>query len=277
MKEQSTPVFIVSSGRSGTAMMERLLAAHDSVDMHHEYMVHITQPLACKHAMGLINRQEVLDSLYQTIGSAIHYSEKPIWCDSSNKLSWVIEPLYSLFPDARFIHLARDGRKVASSYFNKLADECYDDKSVETLSAYLQGNSAVPPPPEKKYWWFVPPVDHPAHQAFKSYDQFERIAFHWSEINRQILDGLTHVPWNQQLFVRLEDLTTQYSAYEEFANFLDLKASEDDFNRLKRPHNVNKPVDTKLTSKQTQQFEQLADQMMGDLGYRDRPEYAVSY
>ena len=44
MTTETRPIFIVSSGRSGTAMMEKLFGAFPQVEMHHEYMVHHVQP-----------------------------------------------------------------------------------------------------------------------------------------------------------------------------------------------------------------------------------------
>ena len=55
MTTETRPIFIVSSGRSGTAMMEKLFGAFPQVEMHHEYMVQITQPLAVKRYLGLID------------------------------------------------------------------------------------------------------------------------------------------------------------------------------------------------------------------------------
>ena len=49
------PFFIVSSGRSGTAMLHKALSAVQGVEMHHEYMVQITQPLAVRRYLGLID------------------------------------------------------------------------------------------------------------------------------------------------------------------------------------------------------------------------------
>src|SRR5512133_3088384 len=40
------PFFIVSSGRSGTAMMVKALVAAPNATIEHEYMVHLVQPLA---------------------------------------------------------------------------------------------------------------------------------------------------------------------------------------------------------------------------------------
>lgn len=54
MTASTRPIFIVSSGRSGTAMMEKLFNAFPQVEMHHEYMVNHVQPAAVKYYLGLI-------------------------------------------------------------------------------------------------------------------------------------------------------------------------------------------------------------------------------
>src|SRR5471032_1797961 len=96
------PFFIVSSGRSGTAMLHKALSAKPGVEMHHEYAVQITQPLAVKRYLGLIDEAETRKVLQETFGAAIQYSEAAHWGDSSNKLSWLIPDLATLFPQARF-------------------------------------------------------------------------------------------------------------------------------------------------------------------------------
>src|ERR1700733_7434342 len=130
MGANTKPFFIVSSGRSGTAMLHKALCGGGGAEMHHEYMVNIVQPLAVRRYLGLADGAEARRVLDATYASAIRCSEAPRWGDSSNKLSWLIPDLAALLPEARFVHLARDGRKVAGSYFNKLRDECYDDRST---------------------------------------------------------------------------------------------------------------------------------------------------
>jgi hypothetical protein len=65
--------------------------------------------------------------LSATHGAAVHYVQGELWGDCSDKLSWLIPDLADLLPRARFIHLVRHGKKVASSYFHERAAECYDD------------------------------------------------------------------------------------------------------------------------------------------------------
>jgi hypothetical protein len=275
---RAKPFFIVSSGRSGTAMMVKALARAEGVTIEHEYMVHLAQPLAVRRYQGLATAQEARASLSATHGAAVHYAETPLWGDSSNKLSWLIPDLAALFPEARFVHLVRDGRKVASSYFHKLAAECYDDRSTDILAAHLRDPARVPPPPpEKKYWWPQPKSGDRRAEEFSRFDQFQRIAWHWAEVNRVILDGLAAIPERRRLFLKLEDLRAQPSSVAELFSFLGLAYRDEYFAIFARPHNVNRPEDRLLTPTQSAQFAALAGPMMERLSYAGRPEYAVNY
>jgi hypothetical protein len=270
------PFFIVSSGRSGTAMLHKALSAVPGVTMHHEYAVQITQPLAVKRYLGAVDAETTRKVLDESFGAAVWHAQGTHWGDSSNKLSWLIPDLAALFPEARFVHLVRDGRKVASSYFYKLGDETYDDRSNAALQNWYDGAGALPPP-EKPYWWPVPRHDDPMAGLFRGFDQFQRICWHWTEINRVALEALAALPPERTLFARLEDLTASPTRVRELYDFLDLPFREDDFAVFARPHNVNRPEDRLLDAQQTAQFETLAGAMMARLGYAGTPEYAVSY
>ena len=181
-------------------------------------------------------------------------------------------------PEAKFVHLVRDGRKVASSYFNKLADECYDDRSTAVLQAFADNRARHPaPPPEKKYWWPVPRKGDPRAAQFRNYSQFERIAWHWVEINRVILDALSKLPEHRKVFVRLEDLRSSPDTLKELLHFLNLGYRDAHFALLQRPHNVNRPQDTLLSPRERDAFDRIAGTMMTRLGYAERGEYVVNY
>lgn len=272
------PFFIVSSGRSGTKMMERLFAGLPQLTMEHEYLCPLVQPLAVRRYWGMASPADARRVLAEAHGAAIHYAATPVWGDSSNKLSWLIPDLAALFPEARFVHLVRDGRKVTSSYFHKLGQECYDDAAVRTLQAYLDDPLRSPAPPaEKRYWWPVPRPDDPRAGDFRRLDQFGRIAWHWGEIHRVIDRALAALPPDRQHLVRLEDLVAEpYEAARLFA-FLDIDYDAGRERLLARPHNVNRPVDTPLTDGQQAQLHALAGDVMARFGYDRRPAYVVNY
>ena len=272
------PFFIVSSGRSGTAMLQKALSAVTGVEMHHEYMVQIIQPLAVRNYLGLVDQAATAKIIAETYGAAIRYSQAAHWGDSSNKLSWLIPELAAAFPDARFVHLVRDGRKVASSYFHKLGDECYDDRSNAILQAYYDAPQTWPaPPPEKKYWWPLPRHGTSDAGRFRNFSQFERICWHWAEINRLALEELSQLPKERTMFVRLEELRATPSEVRGLYNFLGLSWHDQAYGVFARPHNVNRPEDRLLDPVQRAQFEAIAGAMLTRLGYAERPEYAVNY
>lgn len=270
------PFFIVSSGRSGTAMLHKALSAEPGVEMHHEYMVQITQPLAVRRYLDLIDGEETQRLIGETYGGAIRYSSAAHWGDSSNKLSWLIPDLAAAFPRARFVHLVRDGRKVASSYFHKLGNECYDDASTGILQAHYDAHEPAPPP-EKKYWWPLPRHGSANSGRFRSFSQFERICWHWAELNRIVLEELSRLSAERTLFVRLEELRNSPSEVHGLYEFLGLPFRDEAYGVFARPHNVNRPEDRLLDAAQRQQFEAIAGPMQAQLGYAGTPEYVVNY
>ncbi|MGC8536413.1 MAG: sulfotransferase [Rhizomicrobium sp.] len=270
--------FIVSSGRSGTAMLHKALLSAGNVDMHHEYMVQILQPLAVRRYHDLISHAEAKEVLSQTHGAAVHYCEREFWGDSSNKLSWLIPELSTLLPEAKFVHLVRDGRKVTGSYFRKLGAECYDDRSSLILARHLSAPERVPPPPpEKQYWWPQAKSGNFWGSAFGHFSQFERIAWHWCEVNQVILDALASLPAARHHFVRLEDIHDTPDALYALLDFLGLRKGPDLLAMFQRPHNVNRPEDQLLNPAEAAAFTRIAEPMMQRLGYGERAEYVVNY
>jgi Sulfotransferase family len=259
-------------------MLQKTLAAKPGVEMHHEYAVAATQKLGVQRYLGLIDEPQTREMLQDIFGGAIAASTATHWGDSSNKLSWLIADLAALFPTARFVHLVRDGRKVASSYFHKLGAECYGDDANAALQAHYDDPAqAAAPPSEKPFWWPVPRKGSPDADAFRGFDQFQRIAWHWAEINRVIFDALAALPPERSLFVRLEDLRTSPSQVRGLYQFLSIVNSDSDFAAFARPHNVNRPEDRLLDARQTAQFDAIADGMMQRLGYAGQPEYRMKY
>lgn len=278
MSNETIPVFILGSGRSGSSMMAKLLSGIPDIEVHHEYLCTHIQQVGAMYYMQLMDMQETKQKIEKIHGSAIYYSKAKYWIDCSNKLSWIIQPLFELFPNAKFINIVRDGRKVASSFYHKLNDEMYDDESVKIMQDWLNDRNNLPiPPPEKKYWWNIPQQGQPFYEDFPKFDQFQRACYHWREINRVILKSLENIPKDQQLFIRLEELASDRDVLKKFLGFIEVDYCEQFFELLQRPHNVGFPIDFKLTDIQLKQFNEIAYDMMDKLGYANTEEYSVKY
>jgi hypothetical protein len=257
-------------------MLEKLLGSYDNVDMHHEYRCNDIQPLGVKYSLGVIDINDALSILENLHGEAINKSEKEFWGDSSNKLSWLIPLLDKLFPNAKFIHLIRDGRKVVSSFYNKLGNECYDDTSTNILQNWVDNPKInMEPPHEKKYWWNVAKANN--NDKFRSYNQFQRICHHWKSINEIIQNDLEDIGKNRKIFIKLEELVTNESKLQELIQFIGLDYKEELFNQLKRPHNVHIPKNFDLTKVQYKQFYEICMEMMIRFDYNPDDKYKVGY
>lgn len=276
--EGTAVVVIVSSGRSGTKMLADLLSAIPGTEVLHEYHCTTVQPIGVLYYQGLVTTEEAADVLRGLHGSAVRYTDATVWGDSSNKLSWLIEPLLEVFPDARFVHLLRDGRRVVSSFLHKLGDEIFDDRSTAILMDALEsGRRDLYPPPDKKFWWTPPRLGTEDWVRFRSFTQFERICFQWAEVNRRILQGLELVPSDRQLTVRLEDLVARSGELDRLLLFLGLRPRPHLEARLARPVNVSIPRNFALSSEQRARLSELAGDMMTRFGYDRSEEYDVVY
>ena len=278
--QETQPVFIIGTGRSGTRSIFKMLSGTPSVKVHHEFVCTQVQQLAALYSMSLVNKTEVIDRLRGLHYSGVYWSDARIWVDCSNKLTWLVEPFMEIFPNAKFVNLVRDGRKVTNSFVRKLGDEMYDDNSVAVMTEWLADQDRVPmPPPEKKYWWNIPLGSMPMTVEFPSFDQYERAVYHWVEANRVARTSLAQfVPVAQQMTLRLEDLVASREILTELCTFIGVADDESYWTALQRPENVIFPLDARLTKRQNEQFKRLATETMSYLGYDiNGPEYSIDY
>lgn len=278
MNHHTRPVFIVGTGRCGTRTLFRMLSGAPGVEIHHEYAVLETQKLAALYFMGHITADEVKRRIAGMHGSALYYSSADTWIDSSNKLSWIIDPLAELLPDSRFLAIVRDGRKVVASFYYKLREEMYDDDSTNCLSRWLADPRSGPcPPPEKRIWWNIPQEGQPWHGAFSTFDRLQRVSYHWAECNRVILESFARLPPNRVKLVKLEELRQDSALLKDTLDFIGVSMDETYMPYLQTPRNVFLPLDFQLTQRQLSTFNEICGPMMCTLGYDQQDLYRVKY
>ncbi len=132
------PVFIISSGRSGTTMLNALFNAHPEVanypseanDLWHPRLYpwaastvpappYWLDPPAFT-AASLAQRTAADDeALLGTFGAFQTLRRAPVLLVKSVMITFMIDRVLGWFPDARFVHLFRDGRAVAASWLIK--------------------------------------------------------------------------------------------------------------------------------------------------------------
>jgi hypothetical protein len=147
--------FVVGSARSGTTLLRLMLNAHSKIAVppesrfvvelykpgevevevdpflaelaQHKRFQHWNLPVeAIKNETGgraLLPYRDLIEAAYRAYASA---RKKEVWGDKTPRYVLDIPLLADLFPEARFIHVVRDGRNVALSY----ADVPFGPKTV---------------------------------------------------------------------------------------------------------------------------------------------------
>ncbi len=284
-------LFIPNAGRSGSFLLHKLLSLYPHVESHHEFCCPHVQQLGVLSYLGLMSEYQVASNLKEIYGNGMLYSEAEIFSDSSNKTSWLLPHLYRLFPDARFIYQIRDGRKCVSSYANKLSEECYNDRDVNTLYRWLdqQPDSKMDypanwywwrsiPPPTKMTWWVLPRPTDPVAPDFRyKWNRWQRLCWYWQEVNRVILESLEQIPFDQWVTVALEDLTQDRDILRGLLDFMELDYTEEAYQLVGRPTNVHEPVNYPITDEQEAQYWEICGEMHDNLGYERGRVYDVQY
>lgn len=169
-------VFIVGSGRSGTTWLQRLLASHPKVRTGQEsnlFSQYIGPQLRNWHAeertlawnrggIGMqcyfetyqfisILKEHMLKLMQPMIGQL---REGEIFVEKSPDHSYWMSEISELLPDARFIHILRDGRDVAASFIaaSKSHGAAWAPKSgrwaamwwVQAVQAVQDGKKKIP-------------------------------------------------------------------------------------------------------------------------------------
>ena len=136
-------IFILGSGRCGTFSFYKTLSKLNNIEAHHEFFFEPTLKIAALYQMKKISKNTVKNFLKKNHYFSIINSEKKIWVNACNALPWISDVLIEMFPDAKFIHLIRDGKKVVSSFYNKFNTEMYRDESVKKLNDYLKNQKKI--------------------------------------------------------------------------------------------------------------------------------------
>jgi len=145
-----SPIFIVGTQRSGTTLLRLILNAHSQISIPEEATFlmpllkrkYFERPISGSELRSFVNYlslnpqfklwnydisslisslsqkdtitlRELLDELFSSYSRS---QGKKIWGDKTPSFFRKIDILYSLFPNAKFIHIIRDGRDVFDSW-----------------------------------------------------------------------------------------------------------------------------------------------------------------
>ena len=195
----SSPVFVLSTGRCGTQLLTDLFGLADSVQVEHEPEPELLYP--GKYAYEHKNEIKALEALfigarYERIRNA-HIQNKR-YIETNNRISFLAEAIANLFPNAKFIHLVR---KPEAFIRSGLGRNWYQGANITDEGRI-----------------------RPADSDFNSWTEADKIAWLWNETNSCIEEFKSKLDSERVMLIRSEDLFSKPEVSEKVFDFLNLKA-----------------------------------------------------
>lgn len=193
--------FVVTTGRSGSMTIARVLNQHPLVHCVHEPRP-ILIKLATEYCHHEITEDELRAYLFRPQVIFPHRVGLKLYGESDHKLSYLIPLLTEIGTSTRFIWLVRNGKDVVSSIMGRnwyCEDEQRNPQNIwekYRLRGDLSGD--------------VAPGD------WAAMSRFDKCCWYWSYTNRVIYQSLSQIDPNNWMMVRLEELEKQLGKLQEF-------------------------------------------------------------
>ena len=265
-----SPVFIVSTGRAGSNMIARVLAAHPALFSIHEPLPDLNTEAYSKWA-GRHGRAKILAHIGHKRGALIEQVEHNglLYVEASHFCAHLIPELAETY-HARFIHLYRDGRDFVRSGLER--PRWYAEEGRSRLAVALE---FVKRQARRQFLIDVGSTwdDHKLAPPISMRSRAEKIAWLWVEINRVILESLAALPREQSMSLALEQL--QRDSLIRVLDFIGVEADAPVLERMVRIAET-KPNRTRVrrvppveewSGHERTRFSEIAGAMMRKLGY----------
>jgi hypothetical protein len=212
------PVVVVGAPRSGTSFLGGCIGALDSVSYHREP---VAMKAVARHVYVRGWSPERADRTYRTIYAmllGLHLAGDRRLVDKTPQNAFVVPSLAQVFPDARFIHIIRDGRDAATSYLEK-------PWARQVFAWTRRRDPAGEPYGPFAPWW----VEPDRRAEFESTSDVHRAIWVWRRYLEAAREGTRSIDPARWIEVRYEALMTDPKL--EADRILDFLGVEDDAER----------------------------------------------
>lgn len=230
--------FITAIGRSGTKFLSNLLNQCENTLVLHEPLISDRR----RYNMFFNNPKKSTVYMRKVRKNVILINAQGVnnYGEVNGFLRRHILALRKTFPEAKFLHLVRDGRDVVRSIYSRKAFEKWDKSTV-----------GVEPP-----------------GGWKTNNRFKKICWYWNVEN-------VHINKHIDKHVNLEKIINDYDYFKEnVLDFLGLELSKEVWNVMSK-NKVNAtrngkyklPIYDKWNDKQKRIFNKMCGKTMRKLGY----------
>jgi hypothetical protein len=242
--KERTVFFALGMGRSGTNFLARLLGDCPEAAVFHEPIVEDLEAFVEAFKSTDAARRYLDAFRVRRMYDLVKDREIRVYGEVNSALRYHAPALKAAFPDAKLMHLVRDGRDVV--------------RSVMSRHHYMPGTSghlALEPLPS----------DH-LYTRWPDLSRFEKVCWLWADANRRLSQDLGWV-------VKFEELIGGYDYFRENVNKpFDLEISPDRWRlETNKPRNITKafsfPPWTQWDRKMIARFDDICGGEMARLGY----------
>ncbi len=243
--QEAKPVFVLSTGRSGTKLLTNIFETVSDVRVFHQPSPELTYHSGYAFNNYLADPEKlkaIIDvARYEQIRDSFILGER--YVETNNRITFFAYQLAALYPGARFIHLVRDPYKYVESGYSR---NWYSGDKV------MDEGRAVPGPESGIPWG--------------EYDQVQKISWLWLATNR-FISTFSDSHKNRVFLLRSEDLYTSPEKIREMYTFLDLPGIHEEKTRklIRRP--VNRQPD-RTRKRLDEKQKGLIREMLESDGYR---------
>jgi hypothetical protein len=195
MPNLEQPIFIVGSARSGTTFLGSCFRALPEISYHFE--PNLTKGAAryfYEGRWGIDKAKWFYRTLYGSL-MRLHFDADLRLAEKTPRNSFTIPFLLAAFPDAKFVHIIRDGRDVAVS----LSKKPWHRADAAVSGAIEPGG--YPHGPYAHFWVEPERVDE-----FETTSDIHRCIWLWRRYVETVLEVASNLPDNQYHELRYEDL-----------------------------------------------------------------------
>ena len=256
------PIFIVGSPRSGTTFLGNCIGLLPEISYHFE-------PVATKAATRYVYSnqwsQKQATQFFRTTYAwlmRIHMDADLRFAEKTPQISFILPFLAQVFPDAKFVHIIRDGRDVALSLAEKPWHRSEEKNSmIRDPDGYLCG-------PWARFW-----VETDRAEEFEHTNNLHRCVWIWRRHIEEILKASATFPPEQYHVLKYEDLIrAPIPEAQKLLSFLEISDREScNFFETAVANDVRSDSigrwQTSLSESQLLQIKTEAGNLMNQLGY----------
>jgi hypothetical protein len=181
-------VFVLSTGRTGTMTLARLLNLSPSVEAVHEPTPKLVKASFDAYMEGgpAVSDAKWKDVVRAAREELVYEANKrgKVYVETNNRMTYLASAAKRAFPASKFIHIYRHPYDVIVSEFRRGVYESHN----------------------WDYARIRPRRDNDRYERWDRMSPLEKIAWYWSAVNSESLDFLESLPSQDTLGVRSEDL-----------------------------------------------------------------------